>query len=119
MKSSAPLAALMVATVVLLGACALRSPSIAQLQQDPERFHDKTVRLEGTVTSSWGLPLVPFKLYRIDDGTGELTVVSQTSRIPTRGARVRVKGKVQEVAVLGGRSLGLHLREEDRDIKRP
>jgi hypothetical protein len=29
-----------------------------------------------------------------------------------------VKGKVGEVAVLGGEPLGLHLREEDLDVRR-
>jgi hypothetical protein len=55
----------------------------------------------------------------VDDGTGEVTVLSQGSgRTPTTGARVSVKGKVDDVAVLGGRPLGLHLREQDLDIRR-
>jgi hypothetical protein len=28
-----------------------------------------------------------------------------------------VKGKVTEVAVFGGRSIGLHITEDDRDIR--
>jgi hypothetical protein len=31
---------------------------------------------------------------------------------------VRVKGRVGEVAVFGGQALGLHLREEDLDVRR-
>ena len=34
------------------------------------------------------------------------------------GEHVRVKGRVDEVAVLGGRPLGLHLRERDLYVKR-
>jgi hypothetical protein len=30
---------------------------------------------------------------------------------------VEVKGKVNEVAVFGGRSIGLHINEDDRKIK--
>ena len=101
-----------------LAGCALRSPSIADLQHNPGRYYDRTVSVDGVVTSSWGLPLVPYKFYRIDDGTGELTVLSQGSRIPTRGARVRVRGKVGEVGVLGGRALGLHLQERSLRIRR-
>jgi hypothetical protein len=70
------------------------------------------------VTDSWGIPLVPFKFYRVDDGTGEIAVVSDSSRSPAKGERVRVKGRVSSVAVFGGRSLGLHLREEDLDYRR-
>ena len=103
---------------ITLAGCALRSPKIAELQQNPGRYYDKTVNVDGVVTSSWGLPLVPFRLYKIDDGTGELTVVSQGQRTPTKGAHVRVKGKVSEVAVFGGQSLGLHLREQSLRIDR-
>ena len=70
------------------------------------------------VTSSWGIPLVPFKLYKVDDGTGEMTVVSQGGRIPTKGARVRVKGRVNDVATFGGQAVGLHLQQTDISFKR-
>jgi len=56
-------------------------------------------------------------VYNVDDGSGEITVVSQSGRVPARGTRVQVKGKVNEFAVVGGRSVGLHLREENRKIK--
>ncbi len=52
------------------------------------------------------------------DGTGEMTVLSENSRMPARGAHVRVKGKVNEVGLFGGQALGLHLREESLYIKR-
>ncbi|MBI1874567.1 MAG: hypothetical protein HYS05_11895 [Acidobacteria bacterium] len=97
-----------------LTACgiAMQSPRIAELKDNPARYHDRRVQVEGVVTSSWGLPLVPFKVYRIDDGTGELTIISQGDRVPTRGARVRVTGRVNEVGTFGGRAVGLHVRED-------
>ena len=55
--------------------------------------------------------------YKVDDGTGEVTVLSQGLRVPSKGARVRVKGRVNELAVLGGQALGLHLREESLYVK--
>jgi hypothetical protein len=61
---------------------------------------------------------VPFRFYRVDDGTGEMTVMSQSSRMPTRGAHVRVKGRVNEMAVFGGDAIGLHLREESLRVQR-
>jgi len=64
------------------------------------------------------VPLLPYKMYKVDDGTGEVTVLSQGGRIPTRGARVRVRGRVDEVAILGGSALGLHLREQNLHVKR-
>jgi hypothetical protein len=99
-------------------ALSLRNPDIADLQQHPGRYQDHTVTLNGTVTSSWGLPLVPFRFYKVDDGTGEVTILSESSRMPSKGERVRVRGRVEQVAQLGGRPLGLHLRERDLYIKR-
>jgi hypothetical protein len=99
---------------VFTAACA-SGASVGQLKTNPGRYVDKNVTVHGTVTSSWGIPLVPLKMYQVDDGTGEILVVSDDDRIPSRGARVRVTGKVSEFAVFGGRSIGLHLRERDLD----
>jgi len=109
-----------VALVGFTSACALslRNPDIAELQRHPGRYQDRTVSISGVVTSSWGVPMVPFRLYKVDDGTGEVTVVSQSTRMPARGERVRVKGRVDDVAVLGGRAVGLHLKEEALYVKR-
>jgi len=106
--------------VSMLSGCALatRRPSIAELKYNPGRYQDKTVSIDGVVTSSWGVPLVPFKLYKVDDGTGEVTVVAQNGRTPTKGSHVRVKGRVGDVATFGGQALGLHIQQTDLDFKR-
>ena len=102
-----------VAFAVLSGACAsMGNRSISEVQTNPGKFQDKTVTVEGVVTTSWGIPLVPFKVYRVSDGSGELLVISDDSRIPGKNARVRVRGEVEEFALIGGRSFGLHLREK-------
>jgi hypothetical protein len=104
-----------VAFAVFTTACA-SGASVAQVKTNPGRYADRTVTVRGTVTSAWGIPLVPFKMYQVDDGTGEILVVSDSDRMPTRGARVKVTGRIAEFAVLGGRSLGLHMRERDLDF---
>ena len=106
--------------VSMLSGCALatRRPSIAELKYNPGRYQDKTVSIDGVVTSSWGVPLVPFRLYKVDDGTGEVTVVAQNGRTPTKGSHVRVKGRVGDVATFGGQALGLHIQQTDLDFKR-
>jgi hypothetical protein len=102
---------------VILTGCA-SGASIAQVKTNPGRYVDKNVTVHGTVTSSWGLPLVPFKMYQVNDGTGEILVLSQHERTPSKGARVRVTGKLGEVAMFGGRSIGLHLKEGHLDYDR-
>jgi hypothetical protein len=104
-------------TAGLLAGCAARSVQIAQLKSQPERYDDKTVSVTGVVTSSFGVPLIPFQFYNIDDGTGEITVVSRSNRAPSKGSRVEVRGKISEIAVFGGRSIGLHIDETNRRIR--
>ena len=103
---------------MLMTGCALSShPRIADLRYHPGRYQNHTVTLDGVVTTSWGVPLVPVKLYKIDDGTGEVTVVSNDGRAPARGARVRVTGRVEDVASVGGQAVGLHLQQRDIHFK--
>jgi hypothetical protein len=105
-------------SVVLLAGCAARGVRVAELKDEPGRYATKSVSVNGVVTSSWGLPLVPFQLYNVDDGSGEITVLARSGRgAPARGTKVQVKGRITEFAVLGGRSVGLHLQEEDRKVK--
>jgi hypothetical protein len=108
------------ALVAMLSGCALTTghPSVAELKYNPGRYQNHTVSIDGVVTSSWGVPLMPFKLYKVDDGTGEMTVLAQGGRVPTKGAHVRVKGRVNDVATFGGQSVGLHLEQTGINFKR-
>jgi hypothetical protein len=104
---------LMIAASAASGACAsMGSRSISEVKTNPGKFHDKTVTVEGVVTTSFGIPLVPYKIYRVSDGSAEMLVISDDNRIPSKDARVRVRGTVQEVGLFGGRSFGLHIREK-------
>jgi hypothetical protein len=109
--------AVAVLSAFLISGCAARGVRIAELKDQPTKYDDKTVSITGMVTSSWGIPLVPFQLYNVDDGSGEITVLSRSGRTPAKGTRVEVKGKINEFAVFGGRSVGLHIQEEDRKVK--
>jgi hypothetical protein len=111
---------LIVALAALVSGCAvsLRNPDIADLQRHPGRYQDRVVSVSGVVTTSWGVPFVPFRFYKVEDGTGEVTILSEGLRTPAAGEHVRVRGRVEDVAVIGGRPLGLHLREQDLYVKR-
>jgi hypothetical protein len=111
------LIAVALAAGLFAAGCAARAANIAEVKFNPGRYVDRTISVEGVVTESWGIPMVPYKLYKVDDGTGEITVVANDDRVPSKGARVRVKGEVQNVATFGGRALGLHLRQKDLDFR--
>jgi hypothetical protein len=106
--------AVLSATVVAGCASGVR---ISQLKDQPDKYKNKTVSVTGVVTNSVGVSFVPFQMYNVDDGSGEITIVSRSGRSPSKGSRVEVKGKVNELAVFGGRSIGLHIDENDRKIK--
>jgi hypothetical protein len=103
---------LAVATV-FLSACGMNThPRIADIKYNPGRYQNHSITVNGVVTSSWGVPLMPVKLYKVNDGTGEVTIISNHGTVPTKGARVSVKGRVNDVATVGGQAVGLHLEEE-------
>ena len=111
-----------IVSAVFVAGCAARGVRIAELKDRPDKYERKTVSVEGVVTRSIGAgvlgQVLPFQGYTVDDGSGEITVLSRSSRVPPRtGARVKVKGPVNELGVFGGRSIGLHLQENDRKIK--
>ena len=108
---------LALASALWLTGC-VSSVRIAEIKTDPGRYEHKTVAVKGTVTSTFGVALVPFQYYNIDDGTGEIAVLSRGTRsVPAKGARVEVKGRVGEVASFGSRSIGLHIEEESRKAR--
>ena len=103
---------------ITLAGCAMRARNIADIRDDPGRYDNRQVEVTGRVTSAWSVPLVPYGLYKIDDGSGEITVLSQRRGTPSRGALVRVRGNVREVANFGASSVGLHIEERGRDVVR-
>ncbi|MGH9160680.1 MAG: hypothetical protein ACRD2X_11950 [Vicinamibacteraceae bacterium] len=112
---------LLAVLVALSAACATRARSIGDIQTNPARYHDRRVVVDGTVATSYGSPFLPYQLYKIEDDTGEIFVVSQERDgwTPTRGAHVRVKGRVQHAGVLGGRAIGVHIASRDLDVVDP
>jgi hypothetical protein len=88
-------------TLTALASAACASRTVNQILSDPSRYRNRDVRLSGEVVDSYSL--VNRGAYRIDDGTGQLWVVSQQG-VPRLNARVTVKGKVREGFNLG--SLG-------------
>ena len=93
----------MMLAVGALVSSACASMTVNQIIADPSRYRNREVRVSGSVVDSYSL--ADRGAYRIDDGTGQLWVVSGTG-VPRRSARVTVKGTVREgfnLGSLGGR----------------
>ena len=101
----------------LATACPQRT-DISRIESDPARFANKEVAVAGTVQNSYG-GSIPFikngsgGVYKIDDGTGSIWVLTQKS-VPSKGAQLGVKGKIQNGMTIGGKNYGLVLVEDDR-----
>lgn len=86
-------------TALASGACAMKT--VNQIIADPSRYRARQVRVSGAVVDSYSF--ANRGAYRIDDGTGQLWVVSDKG-VPGKSARVTVKGTIREGFNLG--SLG-------------
>ena len=115
--TNTPRIAVALLSAILITGCAARGVHVAQLKDQPGKYYNKTVSLNGVVTNSWGIPLVPYRLYSVDDGTGQITVVSHSGGSLSKGTRVQVKGRVSELATFGGQSVGLHIEETNHKIR--
>jgi hypothetical protein len=80
------------AAALASGACA-SAKTVNDILADPSRYRNRTVKLSGEVVESYSA--ANRGAYRIDDGTGEIWIVSEKG-VPRRTARVTVKGKVRE-----------------------
>ena len=107
LPASLVLASLVLAGLILVG-CE-QTVKIEDILADPSRWAKKTVRIEGTVETSFGA--VGRGGYTVSDGTGTIWVVSK-SGVPSQGAWVIVEGQVFQGVQLGGQSYAVALREK-------
>ncbi len=108
------LLSLILAVGLLITACPQRT-SIANIESNPSKYAGKEVAVAGRVTNSFGVALLG-GVYKVDDETGSIWVLTNRS-VPSKGARVGVKGRVQDGVSFGGKSYGLGMIEDERRIK--
>lgn len=84
--------------LVLVAGCK-DTVAIKTLLDDPAQYDRQTVRIAGTVVKSIGV--LGYGAYRIEDGTGTLSVVSKEGGAPREGARVGVEGEFRSAYTLG------------------
>src|SRR6185369_3582395 len=116
MKTIVFLIGLILSTGLVVDARAGRK-SIADIEANPSKYQNKTVTVTGIVRDSDGLniPIVGISggCYKIDDGTGSIWVCTDRD-VPTKGAEVSVKGRIQNGAVIKGKNYGLVIMEKSR-----
>ena len=105
------LLSVIVLSVLAAGCGATR---IGRVLNDPARYQNRDVTVEGRVTQSYGAFVAG--VYQVEDDTGRIYVLSNRG-VPQKGARVRVEGRVTPGVSLGGRNFGTSIRERDHRVK--
>jgi len=96
--------------VVVLAGCKGSVTPIKTLLDDPSRFDRQTVRVAGTVEESVGA--LGYGGYRVNDGTGKITVVTNQNGAPRTGARVGVQGEFRSAFTLGTESAAVIMEKQ-------
>ncbi len=99
---------LLLVSIAALVLSACESAKIAQITNDPSKYQNKTVRVDGTVTTSFGA--LSSGVYEIEDETGKIWVISNKG-VPSKGARVSVEGTVFSGAMVMGQAVGTAIKE--------
>ena len=97
----------------LLSACA--PVRIARINADPSRYQNRNVRVEGRVTTSFGV--LGKGGYQIDDGSGKIYVISTGTGVPSSGSQVEVSGTVINGATVLGTAYGTSIREHNHKVR--
>jgi len=93
--------------------CAART-RIFDIKQTPQRFHDRTVSISGTVTNTITLPVLNVGVFQVDDGSGKIWVKPKR-KTPLMDERVSITGKIKVGITISGRSFGVMLFEAGTD----
>lgn len=109
-----------VLSAALFGAACPQRTSIADIEANPSKYYNKQVVIAGTVKDSYGVsvPLTQIRggVYKIDDGTGAIWVATDKA-VPSKGAQIGVRGRIESGVNYNGKNYGLGMQEEDRKFK--
>lgn len=89
-------------SLLLSGCERFSTTAIGSILKNPRAFQGRTVTVAGEVTGS--LNLIVISGYRVRDGSGEITVVTDGA-VPKTGDSVRVSGQVDQAVAIGNQGL--------------
>jgi len=84
--------------------------TIKTLLDDPSRFDKQVVRIAGDVEEAAGV--LGYGVYRVNDGTGKLTVVTKENGAPRTGAHIGVEGEFRSGFTLGMESIAVLMEKQ-------
>ncbi len=104
-------ACVLLLSLMLAGCTGLFSTPIKKIIDNPRDYYGKRVTVSGEVTEVFSLFVVRYFVVR--DGTGEITVVTKKP-LPRKGAKIRVKGTVEEAFSFGEKQAMVIVEDEEK-----
>ena len=86
---------------------------ISEITAAPASFEGKEIKIKGKVKSLTKIPLLEIGMFTLDDGTGEILVIP-AGTMPAEQEIVVISGRVESLAIIGGKSIGVHIKETKR-----
>lgn len=86
---------------------------IKEIRNDPRKFEDKEVIIDGVVTGTFSLPFVKF--FEINDGTDSIRVITSKS-LPAKGQEIKIVGKVKYYTLFS-ESMMVIIEKENQEIE--
>jgi len=98
MRSTTWVVGIVLASLAISACGSVFATKVADILADPRKYDGREVTVSGTVTKTTNLVFV--KYFKVDDGSGEIVVVTERP-LPRQGEELRVKGKVNEKFAVG------------------
>ena len=84
---------------------------IGKILKDPRLYEGKIITIKGMVTERVSFMII--KYYKVKDRTGEIMVITE-KLLPSVGAKITVKGKVNDAFSLGGEQMLVFMEKYGR-----
>jgi cytochrome c-type biogenesis protein CcmE len=108
--------AVLACLILMLTACdylPLGYVSIKNVINDPTQYDGQKIKVKGRVSDVTKIPFLQIRFYVLNDEGYQIMVVAKET-IPATNKEITVIGVVENFAIVGNESLGLHLREIKR-----
>jgi len=103
----------MIGCMLIILSCAGSRAKIADIQNNPSKYNEQHVKVSGTVTQTFAIPVLGQSLVRVDDGTGEIWVKPK-GRVPFEGDKIKVEGTLKVALTIGTKNFGFIVIEDDK-----
>ncbi len=85
--------------------------TIGKILKDPSVYEGKIITIKGKVTERVSFMII--KYYKLKDRKGEIMVITEKP-LPSVGAKITVKGKVNNAFSLGGEQMLVFMEKDGR-----